>query len=140
MMERFMTIEEGWDSRYRREWWVCDVADATGTRAVTFGLGPHLRKIKKAVIVLVAIMFILWLVKDKLTLGVALFFYGIWTIDLFGSHKALYRVIQNPKDNLWYVIGNAGPNPKIWIPCSEGFKSQLEAILDAKLARDEHDR
>jgi hypothetical protein len=140
MMERFMMIEESWDPRASTKWTVWDVADGKGTRAVTFGLGLDIRRIKKAAIVLVSVLAVLWLFHfGRLICGVALVFYGLWLLELFGTHKVLYRVIQNPKDSLWYVIGNAGPTRNLWIPCSEGFKSQIEAILDARQAREKYD-
>ena len=36
-----------------------------------------------------------------------------------------YRVMQSPKDGLWYVIGYCGEG--YWMPTSEGYHSSIEA-------------
>jgi hypothetical protein len=38
-----------------------------------------------------------------------------------------YKVAQNPKDHLWYVVGNCGDG--YWMPVSDGFVKRSEAIV-----------
>ena len=44
-----------------------------------------------------------------------------------------YKVEQNPKDKLWYVVGDIKQGSKTyWMPVSKGYKNKKEAEAFAK--------
>jgi hypothetical protein len=147
---RFMTIQQSFGIVSRDEagpicgdrWVASDQAEGDGTRAATLGLGPDWRRLKKAATVLAVLLALALLLRpDRLYWAAGLVIYLLWAVEKLNTHTALYRVLLNPEDKLWYVIGNDNLEEErwTWIPCSDGFATQTEAMLAAREARQKHD-
>ena len=87
---RFMVIDHYFDSYGNCKWAVVDDPKGEGIRAVTLGLGPHWRRLKKAASVLMVLLLITWLSHpERLFVWTGGIVYVLWVLEMANANKQL---------------------------------------------------